>query len=51
MYVDNKIAFERLAICNNCEKIIKPIFACKECGCMMKIKARIENSECPLKKW
>lgn len=51
MFIDNEKAFKRLEICNDCPRLFKKTWTCKECGCFMKIKARLENSECPLKKW
>ena len=34
----------------NTEKKLTGLF-CKVCGCNMKIKARLDKSECPLDKW
>lgn len=40
----------RLSICNSCESFT--IFkTCKECNCIMALKTRMLNSECPLNKW
>ena len=51
MIVDKEKAFERLSICNECPSLFKTTWTCKECGCFMKIKARLEHSKCPLDKW
>jgi hypothetical protein len=51
MFVEKEKAFERLAICNDCPSLFKPTWSCKECGCFMKVKARLESSSCPLGKW
>lgn len=41
----------RLDICFNCDRLLKITTQCKECGCFMKLKSRIENAKCPLGKW
>jgi hypothetical protein len=41
----------RQDICRDCNSLIKPIWTCKECGCFMKIKTRLDMSVCPLGKW
>jgi rRNA maturation endonuclease Nob1 len=51
MFVDKEKSFERLAICNGCEHLFKPTWTCKECGCFMKVKARLSFTECPIGLW
>jgi hypothetical protein len=41
----------RISTCLECDKYIKYLHVCSECGCMMKIKARLGNASCPLEKW
>jgi hypothetical protein len=41
----------RIALCSNCDRIIKTTFQCRECGCFMKMKAQLEKATCPLGKW
>ena len=44
----------RLEICKSCDKLniyMDKIYQCKECACILNIKARIGSMECPLKKW
>jgi len=41
----------RIATCEQCDRLIKTTFQCKECGCFMKMKARLEAAVCPLSKW
>jgi len=41
----------RQSICRDCDSLIKPMWTCKECGCFMKIKTRLNISTCPLGKW
>ena len=47
---EEKITF-RQDICRECDQLVKPTWTCKQCGCFMKIKTRIELSKCPLGKW
>tara|TARA_R110000822_G_scaffold225562_2_gene358292 strand:+ start:210 stop:377 length:168 start_codon:yes stop_codon:yes gene_type:complete len=51
MIVDKDVAFKRLAICNSCPELFKPTWTCKQCGCFMKAKARLDFTECPIGKW
>ena len=52
MLTDKEEAFRRLDICNGCERLFKPTFTCKECGCFMKVKVRVVGEDgCPLGKW
>ena len=44
-------AAERLNICKSCDRIIKVTLTCKECGCFMKVKTKLETSKCPKNKW
>jgi hypothetical protein len=41
----------RLSICNTCNKFIHITKQCKECGCIMPLKAKISNAVCPIGKW
>jgi hypothetical protein len=51
MLADKTVAFERLDICKGCDRLFEPTFTCRECGCFMKIKARLSASSCPIGKW
>jgi hypothetical protein len=52
-----KVAAERLAICNDCElssknkKTIRPDLHCTDCGCPLEAKTRCLSCDCPKKKW
>ena len=50
-FVPNKVYEDRLAICKDCIYYFKPTGTCKDCGCFMKIKARLAPMECSQKKW
>lgn len=50
-YVESDKAEERFAICEECPKLIPITHQCKECGCFMKAKVKLEHATCPLNKW
>lgn len=50
----NKIAIERLEICDGCDKRkvnSVGIPYCGECGCVIRAKIFAKSNSCPLKKW
>lgn len=49
--VQTEIASSRLEICKGCPKYIPATHQCKECGCIMNLKVKLPNAECPLGKW
>lgn len=49
--VSPEIQQERIDICNSCEKLYKPTYTCKACGCFMNVKTWMGGVSCPLKKW
>ena len=50
-FVPQKVYEDRIAICKGCIYYFKPTGTCKDCGCFMKIKARLAPMECSQKKW
>lgn len=50
-YVTDEQAQARYNVCLDCEKLIPITHQCKECGCFMKIKVKLELATCPLGKW
>jgi len=48
---DEKNADQRYAICESCPSFLKVTKQCKECGCFMALKTKIEEAICPLGKW
>mgnify|MGYP003119073511 FL=1 len=50
-FVPNEVYEDRIAICKGCVYYFKPTGTCKDCGCFMKIKARLAFMACPQKKW
>ena len=50
-FVPNDIYEDRITICKSCVYYFKPTGTCKDCGCFMKIKARLAPMGCSQKKW
>ena len=50
-FVPNDVYEDRIAICKECIYYFKPTGTCKDCGCFMKIKARLAPMSCSQKKW
>jgi hypothetical protein len=44
-------ASERFDICRACPELIKLTGQCKKCGCMMRMKTKLEKAVCPIGKW
>jgi hypothetical protein len=42
---------ERIKICTDCPSYNATLHQCKECGCLLLLKAFIKIADCPLKKW
>lgn len=50
-HTDDITAQNRLNICQECPEFIKLTKQCKQCGCFMTAKTKLENAKCPLGKW
>jgi hypothetical protein len=58
-YVSKEEFIERLNLCNTCPDRLKDskgnsltkFSRCPECGCFIRLKARLETEECPLGDW
>lgn len=46
-----ELSESRYAICTNCEKFLSVTKQCKECGCFMQLKTKLEHAICPIGKW
>ena len=42
---------KRLSICESCDRLYKPTYTCKSCGCFMNVKTWMAKEKCPLGKW
>ena len=51
--IDQDLANIRLAICRQCPSRTYTSlgYACKECGCILDAKARVEDEKCDMNKW
>ena len=50
-HVSDEIFTKRYSICQECPQFFKPTKQCKLCLCIMPAKAKLEEADCPLKKW
>ena len=50
-WADESLSKERYSICQSCPELIKLTKTCKECGCFMAAKTKLQNATCPISKW
>jgi len=50
-WTDAEIADARMDVCRACDRLIQATTTCKECGCFMIAKTKLEHATCPLGKW
>jgi hypothetical protein len=50
-YVAEDVSSKRYEICEACPSLLKTTKQCRECGCFMKLKVKLNNAVCPLSKW
>lgn len=48
---DPEILIKRIKTCHECPSFIELTGQCKECGCIMALKAKLKQAVCPLNKW
>jgi len=48
---DEEKVQKRFSICKECPELIDLTKQCKQCGCFMPLKTKLEAAICPLKKW
>ncbi len=49
--VAQSVTDARMQVCNNCEFFYQTSQICKKCGCIMPLKTKLPNAECPVGKW
>ena len=49
--ISDAAALERFDICKSCPELIKLTSQCKQCGCFMAVKTKLEAAKCPMGKW
>ncbi len=47
----DSVAQARLDICKACTHYIGATHQCKKCGCIMNLKVKLADAECPVGKW
>lgn len=50
-WTNDENALNRYNICQACPEFISLTTQCKKCGCIMKVKTKLEKAACPLGKW
>ena len=48
---DDVTADYRMSLCKKCPELLALTKQCKQCGCIMTAKVKLEASTCPLGKW
>ena len=49
--IDESHAGDRMAICRACPRLVQGVDQCRECGCFMQFKTKLEAAKCPLGHW
>ena len=49
-FADKQTEEARMAICNGCEAK-NAIGMCTACGCVLKVKVKLQHSSCPMELW
>lgn len=47
----DEVVQKRLETCLSCDRLLPITKQCKECGCFMTAKTKLQNATCPLGKW
>jgi hypothetical protein len=50
-YAEESEAERRYGICKGCPELIDLTKQCKQCGCMMALKTKLQHATCPINKW
>ena len=50
-YTDEDTVRKRMEICEDCPRLWKKTYQCKECGCFVKLKTKVTKAVCPIGKW
>ena len=51
VYLKTDEAYERVKICESCDKYLRLAKICGECKCFVPAKSRLRYANCPLNKW
>jgi len=50
-FAEEKVYNDRISICSDCPQFDSVLTRCKDCGCFLYIKARLNSAKCPQNKW
>jgi len=50
-YASEFIQKTRYDICLKCPELINITKQCKQCGCFMNLKTKLQDATCPIDKW
>ncbi len=50
-WASEELSVQRFDICKACPELIQVSKQCKQCGCFMNAKTRLQKAVCPLGKW
>lgn len=50
-WAEGELGDKRYSICLECPELIDLTKQCKQCGCFMPLKVKLEVATCPLNKW
>jgi hypothetical protein len=49
--VSDEIESTRMSLCMDCPELINATKQCKQCGCFMNMKVKLEKATCPIGRW
>jgi hypothetical protein len=50
-YAPEDEQIKRYDMCKACPEFVKLTTSCKKCGCVMSLKTKLAEAECPIGKW
>jgi len=50
-WAEEEDSAKRYEICKVCPELINLTKQCKQCGCIMTLKTKLQEAKCPLGKW
>jgi hypothetical protein len=50
-FSEEELFNKRINTCYSCEEFIRVTAQCKQCGCFMKLKAKLKEAKCPINRW
>jgi hypothetical protein len=50
-WASEELSTKRFDICKACPELVQVSKQCKQCGCFMNAKTKLQKATCPLGKW